>query len=162
MKTLLSLNYLIQQEQFSFTTRIEISEKPLIREIFPRNGGIRVQVTQVVKPSAIGRSLEINWNEAWQRNALISRGFQPEIRPYRPLSSTNARDRNQRTDRSVLRFLRSCCETCSDEKGANTGKIEEIARSRLIILAWHERLECSVKRGTEIPAIGIRFLWQIR
>lgn len=44
-----------------------------------------------------GASLKINWDVAWHASdGLISRGFQPEIRParatrLRPLSLTNAR-----------------------------------------------------------------------
>lgn len=44
-----------------------------------------------------GTSLKINWDAAWHASdGLISRGFQPEIRParatrLRPLSLTNAR-----------------------------------------------------------------------
>lgn len=52
-----------------------------------------------------GTSLKINWDAAWHASdGLISRGFQPEIRParatrLRPLSLTNARrDWNQRAD----------------------------------------------------------------
>lgn len=52
-----------------------------------------------------GASLKINWDVAWHASdGLISRGFQPEIRParatrLRPLSLTNARrDWNQRAD----------------------------------------------------------------
>lgn len=93
-----------------FSRKKERKKKRKISQATHKNRYQRIEISSVQFASNYGRkegriervrmegtSLKINWDAAWHASdGLISRGFQPEIRParatrLRPLSLTNAR-----------------------------------------------------------------------